>query len=469
MVCAKLIALMLWGVAVLGVLSSPVKAQTPKQVPPIKNLCLARRSASSCRSANQVGNFDGSGQTDYAVWRPSIGTWFVLSSSDPSKFFVQAWGESGDVPVPGDYDGDGITDYAVWRPSTGTWFIIPSSNPSQPIIQQWGASGDIPVPGDYDGDGTTDIAVWRPSNGIWYVIPSSNPTTYIVQQWGTNGDIPVPGVYDDGGQTDYAVWRPSNGTWFVLSSFNPSEFIEQQWGEAGDTPVVGDFDGDGITDFAIWRNPGGTWFIIPSSTPSQPIVQQWGTTGDIPVPGDYDGDGTTDIAVWRPSGGVWWVIPSSAPTTFLATQWGLPGDLPVVDTAPAIAGANQANIPAMSSRSASTREVGSNPAAALAAVHCPAQEEQQCATPPDARVRPVSEAESVIGAQADRPVEQAVKRLGYLMPPDLQRQVGNAPSDAAIRLLSDAPRFMGVPPNVRPEEVGRTRILPLPPPGQIRP
>ena len=215
MVCAKLIALTLWGVVVLGVVSSPLEAQTPKQVPPIKNLCMARRSASSCRSANLVGNFDGSGQTDYAVWRPSIGTWFVLSSSDPSKFFVQAWGVSGDIPVPGDYDGDGITDYAVWRPSTGTWFIIPSGNPSQPIIQQWGASGDIPVPGDYDGDGTTDIAVWRPSNGIWYVIPSSNPTTYIVQQWGTNGDIPVPGVYDDGGQTDYAVWRPSTGTWFV--------------------------------------------------------------------------------------------------------------------------------------------------------------------------------------------------------------------------------------------------------------
>jgi len=229
-----------------------------------------------------VADFDGSGVTDKVVFRPSNGEWFVLLSNG-SGVFMQQWGMSGDIPVPGHYSGGSKADIAVWRPSTGTWYVIPSSNPSTPIIQQWGGTGDIPVPGDYDGDGKTDIAVWRPSTGTWYVIPSSNPNSPIIRQWGMNGDIPVPG----------------------------------------------DYDGDGKTDFAVWRSSNGAWFIIPSGNPSTPIIQQWGGTGDIPVLGDYDGDRKTDVAVWRPSNGAWYIIPSSAPSTFTITQWGTNGDVPI--------------------------------------------------------------------------------------------------------------------------------------------
>ena len=34
----------------------------------------------------------------------------------------------GPPPVPGDYGGDGKTDFVVWRPGDGNWFMINSSD-----------------------------------------------------------------------------------------------------------------------------------------------------------------------------------------------------------------------------------------------------------------------------------------------------------------------------------------------------
>ncbi len=83
------------------------------------------------------------------------------------------------MPVPGDYDGDGNTDVAIYRPSDGVWYIKDQS------FWQWGGqAGDVPVPGDYDGDGHTDVAVYRPSDGVWYV--KDQPWS----QWGGQaGDV----------------------------------------------------------------------------------------------------------------------------------------------------------------------------------------------------------------------------------------------------------------------------------------
>jgi hypothetical protein len=158
----------------------------------------------------------------------------LLSSTGAMQ--VQQWGEPSDIPVPGDYDGDGKTDFAVWRPSTGQWWILPSST-GQMRVQQWGLPGDIPVPDDYDGDHKTDIAVWRPSTGEWRLVPSSTGSMQ-VQRWGQAGDQPVLGDYDGDGKTELGVWRPTTGEWWIRRLSDGASQV-QQWGLPGDIPVSG--------------------------------------------------------------------------------------------------------------------------------------------------------------------------------------------------------------------------------------
>lgn len=181
-----------------------------------------------------LGDFNGDGKADLAVFRPGTGGgqsyFFYRSVESPAdSWHTVPWGIDGDVPVVGDYDGDGMTDIAVFRPSNGIWYVLQSGNASVRYAQ-WGLSSDILVPADYDGDGKTDLAVFR--NGVWYVLNSFDGSVSY-RYFGTSTDLPVPADYDGDGKADLAVFR--NGTWWLDQSTAGS--ATHPFGLASDLPL----------------------------------------------------------------------------------------------------------------------------------------------------------------------------------------------------------------------------------------
>ncbi len=276
------------------------------------------------RAGSSDSDFDGDGNNDFAVFRPSTATWY---SQNSAGFSAQTFGSATDKVVSGDYDGDGKTDIAVYKNvgGQGVWDIKRSSDGGV-TTASFGLATDKPVRGDFDGDGRLDLAVFRPSNGTWYIQKSDN-SGYMFVQFGLAEDIPVPADMDGDGKDDIVVFRPSEGNWYWLRS-SDGQFQATHFGQSGDIPVRGDFDGDGKSDVTVFRPSTGIWYTYRSSDNGFYGVG-FGLNGDIPVAGDYDNDGRTDVAVFRPSDGNWYILRSSD-GQFQAFQFGLNGDIPAI-------------------------------------------------------------------------------------------------------------------------------------------
>jgi hypothetical protein len=100
------------------------------------------------------GDYDGDGKADFAL-RPNGSSNWIIKQSSNGQVVTVSWQQPNDISVQNDYDGDGKVDIAVWRPAgkgVGNWFIRQSSRIGQSDElrpEAWGTTGDVPVPSLY--------------------------------------------------------------------------------------------------------------------------------------------------------------------------------------------------------------------------------------------------------------------------------------------------------------------------------
>lgn len=300
----------------------------------------------SFQTKNAVSDYDGDGTSDIAVWRPSIGMWFILPSSTGFSYEKHFWrqlGLAGDIPVPGKYDADIRTDMAVFRPTTGEWFFRYSSQgfDGAYVRIQWGLKGDIPVPGDYDGDGRTDIAVYRPKDGNYYVLKSSGSFNRTLALQGNSsalmkvyvaGKNNYPVVADFTGEGKDSFLTVFNFTRFwSLRNSNGKLIYSLPWGIPGDTPLGCQFNRqvDNVADRVMVRTQADgqeIWYTVYSNGLGN--VESFGSITDTPLCRQFAGDENDDKTVFRNWTGEWFVQPSGTKSV-LRYSFGLPGDMPV--------------------------------------------------------------------------------------------------------------------------------------------
>ncbi|NIA24104.1 MAG: hypothetical protein GWP04_00890 [Gammaproteobacteria bacterium] len=123
-------------------------------------------------------------------------------------------------PLVGDFNGDGTEDGAVFHPADGTWWVTDGSSGN---VGSWGSLSpttgwDTHLVGDFNGDGKDDLASYQ--NGTWTTSLSTG-TSFTPTTWGslsptTGWDTHLVGDFNGDGRDDLASYRSDNGTWMTL-------------------------------------------------------------------------------------------------------------------------------------------------------------------------------------------------------------------------------------------------------------
>ncbi|MBP9837560.1 MAG: S8 family serine peptidase [Proteobacteria bacterium] len=260
-------------------------------------------------------DIDGDEISDFIIWRPSSGFFFVLKSStgyDINQIQGYHLGMSGDIPFIGNFDGDNSEDFAVWRPNDGSWhFLLSGTSYNSETTKYWGKKGDTPLVGKFDSDSITDIGYYRKDKGF-YIQTSRTGASYSkkgklqANVKAIKNSLPLVGDYNGDGIDDLTLVEYKKFRWTV-SNVSGKKLSTSKWGEKNNSFLSCDWNSNGINDKVAIKTLGDSlqWNVKLDSGATSTL--NFGSQGDIPsCATDYDNDGKRDISVFNKSDGIWY-------------------------------------------------------------------------------------------------------------------------------------------------------------------
>jgi Trypsin/FG-GAP-like repeat/FG-GAP repeat len=231
-----------------------------------------------------AGDFNGDRKTDIVTFTRGDSGLAIVSLSNGSGFEpATTWHGhfvlGDEVPAVGDFNGDGRDDIAVFTRGERADVFVSLSDGTKFVQDAWkwhdyfAAGQEIPSVGDFNGDGKTDIVTFtRGDSGLAIVSLSTGsgfePATTWHSRFALGDEVPAVGDFSGDGRDDIVTFtRGELGDVFVgLSDGATFDKDTSKWHErfalAGEIPAVGDFNGDGKADVAVFtRGDLGDVFV----------------------------------------------------------------------------------------------------------------------------------------------------------------------------------------------------------------
>ncbi len=216
-------------------------------------------------------------------------------------------------PVVGDFDGDGVEEGAVYRRSDGTWWLYDGGASTMAFDGADGGAVDGAISADVDGDGSDEIVVRSGASVRVLDRSGSSLTSTDAGSVGSSASwaLDVGDVNGDGAED--VVFVDGSGSVRVLTGG-----AVVAWGSIGsghEFTMVGDFNGDASDDLAGLRS-NGVVDVALSTGSGFAGATTWGDTGPddgwkFAFAGDFDGDGDDDVVAFRSSAETWYSVKST--------------------------------------------------------------------------------------------------------------------------------------------------------------